>query len=211
MNVEAKLIEEKGRHYKKVYIPLDVARDKELFELPGDFIFVEELKTEGNIEIRLNDEDNDPVNLQVVRKIISPFSRFYLTNDAYTGGYIKLLIGGEAKFSAEGVIPVNIIVADIKPKKAELYGASALNAQEVTLDIGGYKTVEVVFNSTTELDMKIEYSFDNVHWFTYDEAIDIKFYNDVFTTGARYIRVSTPGSSAAATTDTVDIIISAKL
>jgi len=105
---ERALITELRRHYKKIYIPLDQARTDEEFEIYGDFILVEDLVAGTKCEIKLNSKQNDAIDLKRVRKIESPFSKFYLSNDAYTGGYVKLLIGGEAKFSATAPITAEI-------------------------------------------------------------------------------------------------------
>ena len=143
---ERTLISELGRHYKKIYIPLDTARENEEFEIYGDFILVEDINAGTKCEIRLNSKQNDPVNLIKVRRIESPFSKFYLSNDALSGGYVKLLIGGEAKFSATPVMPVEV-------EKANIYAYNGTTYIPCRIDSSNYglltKVVEMPVSSYT--------------------------------------------------------------
>lgn len=109
--------------------------------------------------------------------------------------------------NAETTVPVSL--QSTSEKKAELYNADETVAQSVTLDIGGYKFVEVYAEATSPTTFTVEFSFDNVHWFTrYQSANAETKYNDVFMTGARYIRLSSAPAGAAG--DTVTLVIGAK-
>ena len=88
------------------------------------------------------------------------------------------------------------------------YGLDLTVAQSITLDKGGYRTVEVIGKATAATTFKVEYSFDNTHWYTYYESgVPETNYNDIIETAARYIRLSS--SAAGAAGDTVDLVIAA--
>lgn len=108
-------------------------------------------------------------------------------------------------------IQVPVDLQSILPKKAELYDADETTAQSISLDIGGFKTVEVLCQATAATTFKVEYSFDNTHWFTHYVTAGTAgetSYHDVFQTAAQYIRVSS--EAAGGTADTVTLIIAAK-
>lgn len=122
------------------------------------------------------------------------------------------------QFDADNNLKVDIASSDIQvpvdlqsilPKKAELYNADLTVDQEVSLDIGGFKTVEVYAEATSATTFIVEFSFDNVHWFEYYRSPTAETkYNDVFTTCAQYIRLRSLASGVAG--DTVTLVIGAK-
>ena len=110
---------------------------------------------------------------------------------------------------SDSEIQVPVDIQSVLPKKAELYGADETSDQTISLNIGGFKLVEVVCEADTATTFTVEYSFDNNHWFTYySSASDETSYNDVFWTGAQYIRVSS--ASAGGAGDTVSLVVGAK-
>lgn len=109
--------------------------------------------------------------------------------------------------SSEIQVPVDI--QNILPRKSELYGADETVAQSIQLDIGGFKTVEILARASAPTTFRVEFSFDGATWFTYySSPTSETFYNDVIVTSAGYIRLSSDAAGAAG--DTVDLIISAK-
>jgi len=106
-------------------------------------------------------------------------------------------------------IQVPVDLQSVLPKKAELYSADETVDQTVTLDIGGFKLVEVVCEADAATTFTVEYSFDNSHWFTYYSSASAETsYNDVFWTAAQYIRVRS--SAAGASGDKVRLVVGAK-
>ena len=106
-------------------------------------------------------------------------------------------------------IQVPTDLQSILPKKAELYEADETSAQSVILDVGGFKLVEVQASADTATTFTVEYSWDNSHWFTYYSSPSAETsYNDVFWTGAQYIRLSS--AAAGSSGDKVSLVIGAK-
>ena len=109
----------------------------------------------------------------------------------------------------DSAIQVPVDLQSILPKKAELYDADETVEQSISLDIGGFKTVEVYCSATTATTFTVELSWDNTHWITYYSSASAETsYHDVFTTTAQYVRVKS--ASAGASGDTVTLIIGAK-
>jgi hypothetical protein len=110
---------------------------------------------------------------------------------------------------ASSEIQVPIDLQSILPKKAELYGADETVAQTISLDIGGFKLVEVHCEASTVTTFGVEISFDNTNWFTYytSPAAETS-YSDVFQTAAQYVRVSSAAAGVAG--DIVSLVIGAK-
>jgi len=71
------------RHYKRVVIDLGVARDKVEFDYFGESILVAYI--DGYCDIYLNDDEEDYIDLEVVKQINMTFWRFRLTNTAQAG------------------------------------------------------------------------------------------------------------------------------
>ena len=110
---------------------------------------------------------------------------------------------------SDSEIQVPADIQSVLPKSAELYDADETSAQSISLDIGGFKLVEVVCEADTATTFTVEYSFDNSHWFTYYSSASAETsYNDVFWTGAQYIKVSSAANGSSG--DTVSLAIGAK-
>ena len=108
-----------------------------------------------------------------------------------------------------GADEIRTNLQDISIKKVELYDADETLDQSISLDIGGYKLVEVACSASAPTTFTVEYSFDNTHWFTYYTSSSAETsYNDVFWTAAQYIRVSSAAAGAAGYT--VSLVIAAK-
>lgn len=79
-------------------VDLQKARDKDRVPWGGDYILVAEI--DGELDIRLNDNSSDPIELDKVPRITSPFYQAYLTNTAQSGKTALLYIGKKASFQA---------------------------------------------------------------------------------------------------------------
>jgi len=106
-------------------------------------------------------------------------------------------------------IQIPIGLQSVLPKKAELYGADETVAQSISLDVGGFKLVEVYCVADAATTFTVQFSWDNTHWFTYytSPAAETK-YSDVFWTAAQYIKVSSAAAGAAG--NKVSLVIGAK-
>ncbi len=101
------LKKKRPRHYQKITFDLAIARTNELFWCVGDFIGVETIT--GSCTIKINEVKRDTINLQKVKKVYTPFYRFYMTNSAQAGKTLTLYIGGDAAFEIEVAGKMGII------------------------------------------------------------------------------------------------------
>ncbi len=95
-----KLLAEQVKHnwknYKTLRIDLSIARTKELFNMAGKYICVQDVSSRNVIAtIILNEKENDPLNLKNALEIETFFKEFYITNTAQAGQWIDLIIGAD--------------------------------------------------------------------------------------------------------------------
>ena len=128
---EGKLWHEEGKYYTRLYLDMATARKWKRFDIAGDFIIVEQFNTSVEPKIRLNEKESPDISLKYIRQISSPFSRFYIYNDAGSSGEnIVLLIGGEASFSAVGLRTVQV-------DQSKTYAWDGSNWKQVLCDSSG--------------------------------------------------------------------------
>lgn len=97
-----KLETSRQSYYKTITIDLAVARDKTKISVPGDYILVTSIS--GTLSVALNNQNNDLISLNTVRRIRTPFIDMYFTNTAQSGATAVLAIGMDAAFEAEGLL-----------------------------------------------------------------------------------------------------------
>ena len=85
-----------------------------------------------------------------------------------------------------------IDLAEVTPVTAENYGVDVSTSDlVVTLDKGGYKTVQVDVSVTAATTITVEYSHNGTNWWTYyTSAAAETSYNQVFSLAARYVKVT---------------------
>lgn len=97
----------------------------------------------------------------------------------------------------------------------ELYGADETCGQGISLKIDDYKHVEVTAWANAATTFRVEYSYDNTHWFTlYQSPAPETFYSNLvaigryWNTSALYIRLS--GAAAGVAGNRMHLVIAAK-
>jgi len=85
----------RGWHnYERHRLTLDSARVAEVWTMPGEFIYVEQVSSESALaSIRLNLNINDALDLQAGTVIKTVFKEFYITHTAQAGEWIDLIVG----------------------------------------------------------------------------------------------------------------------
>jgi len=85
----------RGWHnYERHRLTLDSARIAEVWTMPGEFIYVEQVSSESALAgIRLNLNTNDALDLQAGTVIKTVFKEFYISHTAQAGEWIDLIVG----------------------------------------------------------------------------------------------------------------------
>lgn len=86
----------KPQFYWPLAVDMATARtnQEKLFE--GNFISVDRVFTAGKLYLRLNERDNPLIDLTRMKSVQGPFYRFFLTNEAGTGGIDLMISRGYA-------------------------------------------------------------------------------------------------------------------
>ena len=92
--------------YHEIEIDLSKANTDTKYMYWGDQIIVTQIDSEA--KLRLNNYENDLIDLSVIRNINTPFKEFYITNSAHAGK-LKLLLGSGGIFEAtqQQINPIN--------------------------------------------------------------------------------------------------------
>lgn len=85
------LIKNKPEFYKFIDIDLSVARTNQVYDEPGEFIWIDNQFARGSVELALNEQKFDKYDLRRQKYISGEFYRFYITNVAGQGT-IRLFI-----------------------------------------------------------------------------------------------------------------------
>jgi len=93
--------------YSLLKFDLGKIRTNKLIYTTGDQLIVTDC--EDQAYVRLNDETNPLIPLQIVRQVNSPFRKFYLTNAASAGKTLKILVGSGGIFKCNFPQLIDII------------------------------------------------------------------------------------------------------
>ena len=156
-----KLKTQRPRHYQIVTINLATARTNEELLVVGDFIGVASIT--GSCTLRVNERNNDAINLQIVRRTKTPFYRFFITNTAQAGKSVTLYIGGDASFEIDVVGRigiVNVAGTDINPATEDTLATLALesggNLETIAgVDFATQTTLNLIKAKTDNLDVAL--------------------------------------------------------
>jgi hypothetical protein len=78
---------------------LNTARTNAEIEIAADSVFVESIT--GSLAAKLNESDNDSLDLAVWKTITTPIYRLFLTNSVQAGKIAVLIFGRDDLFIAE--------------------------------------------------------------------------------------------------------------
>ena len=82
------------KNYKKLRIDLSTARQNYIFNIPGDFLYVESASdTDAEATVRLNRKANDSLTLRQYTKIETVYTEIYFTNAAQADKWFDLVFG----------------------------------------------------------------------------------------------------------------------
>lgn len=95
---DARLKDQAIRHwdnYSHIRIDLTTARVDEEFVVPGDFLFVENVSDDdlSVAKIKLNNNNNDSLDLEDGVEIYTVFTKFYISNDALQDEWLDIVCG----------------------------------------------------------------------------------------------------------------------
>jgi hypothetical protein len=71
-------------------LDLEIERRDQLWEVSGKILYI--FSTDGEIYIKINDQNSALIDLRLVKKIRIPFERLYLTNPSQPGKHCLLVI-----------------------------------------------------------------------------------------------------------------------
>ena len=121
--------------YTTFSIDLSVAHDNEEYTFTGDQIII--VKSDSTAYIRLNDRRNENINTTAIGGIETPFTGFFITNEANTGA-LEILVGTEGIFS--GIKSrISAIITDINDAFGHIHQVG--NA-ELAVRLGAISTVD---------------------------------------------------------------------
>jgi len=100
------LIKDKPEFYKFVDIDLATARDDQVFDEPGTFIWVDNQFARGEVTLTLNELKFGKFDLRRQKYVEGPFYRFFITNGVGQGR-IRLFISRGYKAASEPIESIN--------------------------------------------------------------------------------------------------------
>jgi hypothetical protein len=100
------------KFYEAVAIDLSTARDKEKFDISGNYLIAQNI--DGTLTVRFNEKDSDAVTVDKDNRFYAlAFDCCYVTNEAQSGKSATLLIG-KGDFAGSAITPVDISATSIE-------------------------------------------------------------------------------------------------
>jgi len=135
---DARLTEQAKRgwdNYLRRRINLDVARDDDIWNICGEFIYVEEVSSALAVgSIKLNRDRNDPIDLELGTVIKTMFTQVFITHAALQDEWIDIVYGINFEYYKAPEIIVGAIPLPVGASTAALQLADGHN---VTVDNAG--------------------------------------------------------------------------
>jgi hypothetical protein len=146
-------VAQKFDKYKIIHIDLADARCNEQKDYCGDFLIaISASDSLANIDVRLNQTKNDPINLVLYTSVSTVFEKFFVTNTAQAGAWIELFVGINCKLermiSASGGGGGGTEYADGAVRGTAIgtlaMGDDGANIQSMAVDSSGHLQVDVL-------------------------------------------------------------------
>ena len=131
-------------NYIRRRIHLDVARSNEIWNICGEFIYIEEVSSAIAVgSIRLNRDRNDAIDLELGTIIKTMFTQVYITHAALADEWIDIIIGINFEYEKAPAItlPVPVPVTD-NGGSLTVDGTVAIQEPLSVDDNGGSLTVD---------------------------------------------------------------------
>jgi hypothetical protein len=147
-------VAQKFDKYKIVHVDLASARTNEQKDYCGDFLTaINASDSQANIDVRLNQTKNDPINLVLNTSINTIFEKFFVTNTAQAAAWVELFIGINCKLermisASTGGGGGGTEYADGAARGSAIgalaMGDDGANIQSVAVDSSGHLQVDVL-------------------------------------------------------------------
>jgi len=142
-------------NYIRRRIHLDVARSNEIWNICGEFIYIEEVSSAIAVgSIRLNRDRNDAIDLELGTIIKTMFTQVYITHAALADEWIDIIIGINFEYEKAPAItlPVPVPVTDNGGSLTVdgTVAVSAVGGAVIVVDGGGSITVDGTFWQATQ-------------------------------------------------------------
>lgn len=101
-------------NYMKRRLNLDTARDLELWPNTGEFLYIENVSSKSaKATVRLNRNNNDPIDLELGTQIKTIFIQLHITHTAQPGEWIDIITGINFEYYKES--QDSILSAEAQP------------------------------------------------------------------------------------------------
>lgn len=166
------LRERKPDLYTTRTIDASVARDREEFNVSGQWLYVNEDTASVDIEVRLNENDKVALNLSKLKLISLPFYRFFVTN-AEGSGRMEIVIGKTGMMVSPSEVDIEVVASEIM-LPIDIQGAYIMMPVDIQAQ---YLTLEIDIVAQTVGDISIDIAAQTIGNVTIDiEAQSVGIY-----------------------------------